>query len=78
MARQFRFLPGCRNHADLPPKCVDAFLQLDQDEARGLILDGGFHLRHLALDLLQFLLRFFCGSHDLIDNDLGDDSTDIV
>jgi hypothetical protein len=25
---------------------------------------SGFHLRDLAFDLLQFLLRFFCGSHD--------------
>ena len=64
MPRQFRLLPGSRNHIDLPPQRVDAILEFRQLAARRVILVGGFHLRHLALDLLQFLLRFFCGSHD--------------
>ena len=59
MPRQFGLLPCGGRSVHLLPQGIDALLQF-RDLPPGRIVGAvRFHLRHLALDLLQFLLCFF-------------------
>ena len=59
MAGQLGLLPRRRLSVDFLPQRFDALLQFRQLAAGAVILsDRGFNLRHLPLDLFQFLLRF--------------------
>ena len=68
MASQFRFLPGGGWCIHLAAQRIDTILQCC-DLAAGCIIGArGLQFGDLAFDLLQFLLRFFCGSHALGDD----------
>ena len=61
MPRQFGLLPGGGRRVHFLPQGLDAFLQFGDLAAGGVVGAGRFQVGDLALDLLQFLLRFFSG-----------------
>ena len=65
MPRQFSLLPRGGVSGDFAAKSIDAGLQTSELPAGGIVLLGGFHLCHLALDLLQFFLRFKRNCHGI-------------
>ena len=69
MPRQFRFLPGGLQAFHFLSENVDALMKLGQLAVSLLILPGSsLDQRHLALDLLQFLLRLIAASMRLADD----------
>ncbi len=61
---QFRLLPGRLQVLHFLPENVNTLMKLCQLALRLVILPSrGLDQRHLALDLLQFLLRLIAGFH---------------
>src|SRR5579864_2444408 len=63
MSRQFGLLPGAGRGVHFAAQGLDAVLELGDLPLHGSVGIGGLHFGDLALDLLEFLLHFFCRGH---------------